>query len=320
MARNNARRILPRFLALGLLVLALAGCVRFQADLTLTPQDTVSGSIVVAVILTDDTDETREGTATAATQIATSLLGNLATTSGVTTTDYEQDGYLGQRLDFVNVPLNAFSGTDPGALHFERDGDEFVFSGAIDFTGESGEVEGTPGAEDDGNLTVKVTFPGTVTETDGTVQGTTVSWSTAVDQRLEMNARGAATAPGLPIGIIIGIAAAVLVVIAAVVGFLLLRARRKAAVAAGAAPATLDPAFASPAAVAPEVAGAPTPPAAIPPATTPAATAPPAATPPKAPKPPKAAATAPAATPPAASAPKAPRAPKTPKTPPTPDA
>jgi hypothetical protein len=312
MARNNARRILPRFFALGLLVLVLAGCVRFQADLTLTPENTVSGSVVVAVVLTDETDETREDTAAAAAQIATGLLGDLATSPGVTTTDYEQDSYLGQRLDFENVPLTAFSGTEPGALHFERDGDEYVFSGAIDFSGES--TEGS-GAEDDGNLTVKVTFPGTVTETDGTVQGTTVSWSTAVDQRLEMNARGAATPPGPPLGLIIGIAAAVLLAVAVVVGILVLRGRRKAAVAAG-APATIDPALAAPAAVAPEVAGAPTPPAVIPPASTPAATAPPAATPPKAPKPPKAAPTPPAEP----KAPKAPPAPKTPKAPPAPDA
>jgi len=303
MARNNARRILPRFFALGLLVLVLAGCVRFQADLTLTPENTVSGSVIVAVILTDDTDETREGTATAAAQIATGLLGDLATAPGVTSVEYEQDSYLGQRLDFENVPLTAFSGTEPGALHFERDGDEYVFNGAIDFSGES---TGGSGAEDDGNLTVKVTFPGTVTETDGTVEGTTVSWSTAVDQRLEMNARGAATPPGPPLALIIGIAAAVLLAVAVVAVILVLRGRRKAAVAAGTAPATLDPAFAAPAAVAPDVAGAPTPPAVVPPTTTP----------PQAPKPPKAATTPPAEP----KAPKAPAAAKTPKSPPAPDA
>jgi len=294
------RRILPRILAIGVLVLALAGCVRFQADLTLNPANTVTGNVVVAVILSDETDETREGTLATSEQIAAGLLGGLATTPGVTSTEYEQDGYLGQRLEFTNVPLTAFSGTEPGALHFERVGDEFVFSGAIDFTGETG-TGGTEGAEDDGNLTVKVTFPGTVTETDGTVQGTTVSWSTPIDQRLEMNARGAANAPGLPIGLIIGIVAALLVVIAVVVGILVLRSRRKAA-AAGVAPATLDPAFAAPAAATPAVAAPAAAPAAVAPEVAGAPT-PPAATPPAEPK-----------------APKAPRAPKAPKAPPTPDA
>jgi hypothetical protein len=293
MARNNARRILPRLLAIGVLVLALAGCVRFQADLTLSTADTVSGNIVVAVILSDETDETREGTLASVDQIATGLLGGLATSPGVTSTEYEQDGYLGQRLTFENVPLTAFSGSEADALHFERVGDEYVFSGAIDFSGDAG--TGDEAAEDDGNLTVKLTFPGAITDTDGAVTGNTVSWSTPIDTRLEMNARGAATAPGLPIGLIIGGVAGLLLLIAIVAGVLVLLSRRRQAAAAGATPATLDPAFATPAAVAPEVAGAPTPPAVIPPAAKAAATTPPAE-------------------------PKAPRAPRAPKTPKAPDA
>jgi hypothetical protein len=283
MARNNARRILPRILAIGVLVLALAGCVRFQADLRLNPANTVSGNIVVAVVLSDETDETREGTLESVEQIATGLLGDLAASPGVTTAEYEEDGYLGQRLTFERVPLTAFSGTEDGALHFERVGDEYVFSGAIDFTGDTG--GGTEQAEDDGNLTVKLNFPGTITETDGTVEGTTVSWSTPIDQRLEMNARGGANPPGPPIGLIIGGIAGLLIVIVIVAGILVLLSRRRKAAAAAATPATLDPAFATPAAVAPEIAGTPTPPAVAPPAE-----------------------------------PKAPKAPRTPKAPKAPDA
>lgn len=318
MARNNARRILPRLLAIGVLVLALAGCVRFQADLTLTPENTVSGNIVVAVILSDETDETREGTLASAEQIASGLLGSLATEPGVTTTEYEQDGYLGQSLTFQNVPLTAFSGTEPDALHFERVGDEYVFSGAIDFSGDTG-TEGEP-AEDDGNLTVQLTFPGAITDTDGTVDGNTVSWSTAIDTRLEMNARGAATAPGLPIGLIIGGIAGLLLLIAIVAGVLVLLSRRRKAAAAGATPATLDPAFATPAAAAPAAvtpAGAPTPPAATTPKAAAPKAAPPKATAPKATAPKTA---APKTAAPKATAPQAPAAPKTPKAPPTPDA
>jgi hypothetical protein len=248
MARNNARRILPRILAIGVLVLALAGCVRFQADLTLTPANTVSGNIVVAIVLSDETDETRDTTLASVEQIATGLLGTLGTTPGVTTAEYEQDGYLGQRLTFEGVPLTAFSGTEDDALHFERVGDEYVFSGAIDFSGDTG---GAEEAEDDGNLTVKLTFPGAITETDGAVEGTTVSWSTPIDQRLEMNARGSAIAPGLPIGLIIGGVAGLLLVIAIVAGILVLLSRRRKAAAAAATPATLDPGFATPPAVAP---------------------------------------------------------------------
>ena len=37
-----------------LLVLALAGCVRFQADLKVSPDNTLDGDIVVAVITNDE--------------------------------------------------------------------------------------------------------------------------------------------------------------------------------------------------------------------------------------------------------------------------
>ena len=50
-------------------MLALAGCVRFQADLTLSPQNTVDGSIVVAVALQDDSEDSRDAALTAAQQL-----------------------------------------------------------------------------------------------------------------------------------------------------------------------------------------------------------------------------------------------------------
>jgi hypothetical protein len=288
------RRILPRILAIGVLVLALAGCVRFQADLSLNPENTVSGNIVVAVILSEDTDEARESTLAGVQQIAAGLLGTLADEPGVTTSEYDQDGYLGERLEFQNVPFTAFSGTEPGALHFERVGDEFVFSGAIDFTDQSA-TDDAEAAEDEGNLTVKVTFPGAVTEHDGTLSGTTVSWSTPIERAIEMNARGVATAAGPPLALIIGIVAAVLVLAALIAVFLVIRSRRKPAVAPattlGADAATVAPAQVAPA-VASEVPGAPVPPAA------PAATTP--ETPAAPPKPPR--------------APRAPKAPKAPGT------
>lgn len=225
------RRIVSRILAIGVLALALAGCVRFQADLTLNPENTVTGNVIVAVLVsdeTDETDETDEGTLATADQIATGLLGGLSTQPGVTTVEYGEDGYLGRSIQFEGVPLTAFSGTEPGALSFIREADVYRFTGTLDFSGETVPQEGTEDAEDDGNLTVQVTFPGPVLEHNGTLEGTTVSWSTAVDQPLEMSARGSATPPGPPIGLIIGAIAALLLVVAIVAGILVLRSRRRA--------------------------------------------------------------------------------------------
>ncbi len=220
------RRILPRILAVGVLVLALAGCVRFQADLTLNPENTVDGSIVVAVLVSEDTDEAREQSLAAADQIEADLLGSLRDASGVTTSEYEQDDYIGSRIVFDDVALDAFSGQSDDSLKIVREDDEYIFTGALDFSGESVPADDT--AEGDDNLTVSVTFPGEVNDHNGELSGTTVSWSTSVDQRLEMSARGSATPAGPPILLIVGIALVVLLVIAAVVAVLLfVRSRAK---------------------------------------------------------------------------------------------
>jgi hypothetical protein len=239
------RRILPRILAVGVLVLALAGCVRFQADLTLTPENTVDGSIVVAVLVSEDTDDAREQALAAASQIESELLGSLRDASGVTTSEYDQDDYLGSLITFDGVALDAFSGQGDDALKLVREGDEYVFTGALDFSGESLPSED---AEGDDNLTVVVTFPGEVAEHNGELAGTTVSWTTSIDQRLEMSARGSATPAGPPILLIVGIALVVLLVIAAVVAVLLfVRSRQKKAAAVG-APVVAAPGVESPAA------------------------------------------------------------------------
>lgn len=237
------RRILPRLLAVGVLVLALAGCVRFQADLNLTPENTVDGSIVVAVLDTEKTDESRATALSYVADIESSLLGSLRDATGVSTSEYDQDDYFGSRIEFDGVALDAFSGQRPESLKFVRDGDAYVFTGVLDFTAQSIPSDET---SDDGNIRVSVTFPGEVIEqANGELAGTTVTWSTAIDQRVEMSARGAASPPGPPILLIVGIVLAVLVVIAAVVAVLLfLRSRRaKAAVtttpAAGELPAAV---------------------------------------------------------------------------------
>jgi hypothetical protein len=253
------RRILPRILALGVLVLALTGCVRFQADLTLNPENTVDGSIVVAVLVTEDTDDAREQATSAAAQIESELLGSLRDASGVTTSDYEEDEYLGSRIEFDDVALDAFSGQGDDALKIVRDGNEYVFTGALDFSGEAAPDEESEG--DDDNLTVAVTFPGTVTEHNGELTGTTVSWSSAGDQRLEMSARGAATPAGPPILLIVGIGLVVLLIVAAVIAVLLF-VRSRAKKTAATAPAVGEPVVAE--AVAAETVAAEKPPASAP--------------------------------------------------------
>ena len=191
--------------AAALLVLALSGCVRFQADLTVTPDDTVNGSLIIAVVVGDESDS-RDTAADAAERIETELLAGVRGAPGVERTVYDQDGYLGSRFSFRDTPLEAFSeGGSDGALTLVRDGDEFVFTGSLDFAPEDAEPQ--PDA-DTSNITVQIAFPGNVNASNGTINGTAVRWETSYEQSIEMTARASAIPTGAPgwVGPVIGVA------------------------------------------------------------------------------------------------------------------
>ena len=179
------------------MVLALSGCVRFQADLTVTPEDTVNGSIVVAVVVGDEADS-REKAEDASAQIEAELLGAVSGAVGVERTAYDQDGYLGSRFTFRDTPLSAFAGGgSEGSLTLVREGNEFVFNGRLDFTPDDGQTEIAPD-DDTSNITVAISFPGEVTQTNGAVSGNTVRWESTYEARIDMNARASAIPNGLP--------------------------------------------------------------------------------------------------------------------------
>lgn len=228
------RRILPRLLAAGVLVLALAGCVRFQADLALNPGDLVDGQIIVAVLDSEKTDESRATALGYVSDITSTLLGSLTDEEGVSTREYERDDYVGRMIEFDNVGLDAFSGQQPESLRFVREGDSYVFTGVLDFSEQS--LPSDDSSDDDGNLRVTLTFPGEVTaQRNGEVSGTTITWTAALDERVEMSATGGANPPGPPVALIVGVALAVVVLlVAAGAAVLVLRSRR----ARAAVPAT----------------------------------------------------------------------------------
>ena len=205
-------------------VLLLSGCVRFQADLKFNPNDTVDGSIVVAVVLGDD-DDAKEQAAASVEQIESQLLAGLRGETGVRASEYDQDGYYGTRFDLDDTPLTAFSGGgNEGKLALSRVDDEYVFSGLLNFTPDDGEDVADPD-DDTTNITISVTFPGTVTEHNGELNGTTVSWSASPEAKIEMDARGSVTPNGPPVWVTILVSLAGLAVVVAVLVMVLRRRR-----------------------------------------------------------------------------------------------
>lgn len=208
---------------IGLLVLVLAGCVRFQANLDVSPENTVSGDIVVAVIVGDENDSKQHAIA-AADDIEAQLLSGISGAQGVTRTDYDQDGYAGYRFTFDKTPLDAFSGAgSEGALTLTRTGDEFTFTGSLDFTPDDDEVI----AEDDdtSDIAVEITFPGDITDTNGEVSGTTVRWETTYQARIDMTATGSAIPSGPPAWVLPVVAAAGIVIVAVLLAYVIRRRR-----------------------------------------------------------------------------------------------
>lgn len=232
--------------------LALSGCIKMEVNLDLQSDDTVDGSMVFAVQeglgeMLGDVEGEGDGTTTdedAAREIFGEELDNDFANSSEE--PYNEGEWVGTRLNFEGEPLESFSQETDG-FTITRDGDDFVVEGPYEASAADDEEAEQlfEGAE----MTMSVTFPGEVSDHNGTLEGTTVTWDlmSAPD---ELYARGAASEGlDLPIALIIGAVVAV-IVIAAAVTFVVVRARSHNSVTTNpdadspqtsAAPADLEP-------------------------------------------------------------------------------
>jgi hypothetical protein len=185
-----------RLLVLGAMSLLLAGCFKVNMDVEVTPENTVSGSAIIAV------DESLlQLSGQSADQLFQDMdLSDLPT--GATVDPYEEDGFVGQRITFDEVSLedfrgnNSLSGAGSGdELDIVRKGDEFHVSGAIDMSGQ--EFTGTEVPEeflDNFEFRISMTFPGDVKSATGDVEGNTVTWEPKIGE----NTRVEAVASAIP--------------------------------------------------------------------------------------------------------------------------
>jgi hypothetical protein len=231
-------RTAARLLGVVALTVLLSGCLKATQELTLNEDDTVDGTVIFAV-----NKEFLEMAGVSADDFLQQLTegeGPLPTGVEYETAPYEDDEFVGSEFTFSGAPLSAFSGGN-GELGITREGDEFVVAGTLDATSEELDPTGTPGAEqilESFDVRISVTFPGDVSESNGEVDGTTVSWAPELGATTEISARGSAIATGgggVLLMILIG--AAILVVI---VLLLLVLMRKKPQVTEAYEPATED--------------------------------------------------------------------------------
>jgi hypothetical protein len=254
---SRLRRALA--LAAGAVAVAfvLSGCVKLDMALTLTPENTVDGTIVFAVdkqLLTlgggnpEDAFKDAAGDA----PFPTSPSGG-----SVTTEVYDQDGKYGQKFIFTGVPLTEFDDED---LKITREGDFFVVNGTLDLSDSTGSGSSESPLPLPSSLTagfevaVSMTFPGEVVEHNGTLEGTTVTWKPTAGENLVMKAKAKATGGSAGVlglsssssstPLLIGLVIAAILLVVGLVVLLLRRGRTPAA--AGAAGAAMADAGAVP--------------------------------------------------------------------------
>ena len=169
--------------------------------LTLNEDDTFDGSVVMAfsdelaTSMGSDPQELWD-------QMGSEMESELP--EGATQEPYAQDGYTGTKITYADQPISQLSSAGADSISVAREGDEYVVSGSMDMTGEefnpdTGDAtsdELTQQMMDSLDIKISITFPGEVAESNGEIDGNTVTWTPVVGEVNEMTARGSAVAGG----------------------------------------------------------------------------------------------------------------------------
>ncbi|MDZ5442155.1 DUF3153 domain-containing protein [Micromonospora sp. 4G57] len=237
------------------LVAALSGCMQLNLGLTVNADDTVDGQLLLTAeksLLS----QRKGGIPTAFAE----LRQNIPTLPAGTESRYEDSRFYGIQIAYREKPLAEFTSE---SVNLVRDGDLYRFTLPLDPKKYGGKV-----AEQDPrnqqafmqlmSFEISVTFPGRVIDSNGTVNGRSVSWKVIANQPKPPELRAIAEAPPKPSASGAGAAApagedssfpwlpvaggVLLLLLVAVVVVLLLRRRGPATAPPAATPATAPPA------------------------------------------------------------------------------
>lgn len=160
---HRVSRVVGLIVLFGVLVCSLSGCLRVHAALAVSPDDKVSGDLIIASLPVDEQDTGPKLT------IPPEL------NDQVRAEKYTQDGYVGQKVTFTDLRfvdlaqlVQTISEAKQYRLSLRRAGDLVTLAGSIDLT----QVP-----KDRADVQIKVAFPGSVSRTNGDEDSGTVSWS-----------------------------------------------------------------------------------------------------------------------------------------------
>lgn len=180
----------------------LSGCLRVQVSMGVSPDDRVSGQIVVATVPADNKDTGPQ------------LTPSDSLASKVRVQEYRQDGFVGSQAFFSNLTfgevqqLGSMSSRTGNALqlNFQRAGDVVTLDGKAD-------LKAVPDGSD---IQFSIAFPARVATTNGTRDGDSiVTWKLTPGEVNTMRAevryadpstRGFAGWAGIVAGVTLGVA------------------------------------------------------------------------------------------------------------------
>lgn len=169
------------------LLLVLSGCLKYDLTLVVSDDDKMDGTLIVAVA--------REF---AAGQDILGQTGDVTTSEGTVTKEaYEDADYIGSRYVLSGVPISeidSLSNDSSTQFSLTREGQEYVLDASINFN-----LSTTDAVPTSARFTamVSVTFPGSVTESNGTIDGNTVVWpELKPDAENSLTARASAISNG----------------------------------------------------------------------------------------------------------------------------
>lgn len=189
---RNTRLFQYKLMAIFSTIFLLTGCVKFDVDLVVNKDSTVSGTMIFAI--SDALNSLGQGNESENMDVTDELVD--PNTKGVSVEEYDQGGFKGEKITLDNVPFSEFQkGGDSGDLTITREGNLITLNGFLDLS-----MEDTGNSEDEfsqaiasslfasADLRIRISFPAPVVSTTGELSEDrrTVTWEPKIGDRLDL--------------------------------------------------------------------------------------------------------------------------------------
>lgn len=171
-----------------LLVFLLSGCVKLNVDLQVSSNDQVSGSMIIAL------SDALAGFADSESEAFGEEV--FSEGDGIRQEPYSEGGFTGTQIFFQSVPLDIFSqnSSSDDFIKIVRDGDNLITSGNFSSEEDFGEDESNVLGEDffeeilsSSDVSISITYPGKILETNGIINGNTITWKPKFGSKNEIS-------------------------------------------------------------------------------------------------------------------------------------